>query len=144
MSQPVGTGGIVDSLIGIADSLYGVRDAVGANIELTYLVTRTWSGAVPGDGTYIDDIVQLLPSPGIKQLKADWKAREAGLMELGDTMLTGISKQSHFERSSIDCTSELPNVERFYKISNKLYSVVSVEDHYISWDVRIRKLANQG
>jgi hypothetical protein len=137
-------GTLILDLIGIADSLYGVRDTVGANKELTFQVTRTWTGATPGDGTFTDVVKQVAPSPAIANLGSSWKARQAGLDESGDTMLSGLSKQSYPTRETIDCTSKLPNVERFYMIAHKLYSVVNVEEQYISWTVRIRKVAHQG
>jgi hypothetical protein len=136
--------GLVDDLRAISGDLYGVRDTIGANKELTYLVTRTWTGTVPGDGTYSDVTTQVLPSPAISELRSSWKAREAGLDESGDTMLKGIAMQQYPTRDTIDCTSSAGNIEKFYKIANKLYSVVDVTEEYISWTVRIRKVSHQG
>jgi len=139
------TGGIVQDLIGIADSLYGVRDDIGAVLEPVYLVTRTWSGTQPGDGTFTDVETHLLPSPAIAELTSSWKLKEVGLQEgSGGTMLSGISKQSWPTRDKVDCTSTQANVERFYKIAGKLYYVKTVKENYVSWTVFIAKVAHQG
>lgn len=137
--------GIVQDLVGIADSLYGVRDDIGAVLEPVYLVTRTWSGAAPGDGTFTDAIQHVLPSPAIAELTSSWKLREIGLQEGSSaTMLSGISKQSWPTRDMVDCTSTAANVEKFYQIAGKLYYVKQVKENYISWTVFITKVAHQG
>jgi hypothetical protein len=137
--------GIVQDLIGIADSLYGIRDDIGAVLEPVYLVTRTWSGATPGDGEFTDDVVRVLPSPAVAELTSSWKLKEIGLQEgSSGTMLSGISKQSWPTRDTVDCTSTQPNVEKFYQIAGKLYYVKTVKENYVSWTVFITKVAHQG
>lgn len=136
--------GLIQSLLGVADSILGVRDAIGAVIEPVYLVTRTWSGTQPGDGTPTDVTVQVLPSPQLVNLVNTTKPQSAGSVEQGSIMLKGISKQSYQTKDTIDLTSTQANVEKFYKLKNRLYNVTSVEESYITWNVRLKEAEHNG
>lgn len=136
--------GLITDLTAVADAILGVRDSVGAVIEPVYIVTRTWSGTQPGDGTKVDVVAQVQPSPAIKNLANDFRARAAGNYEMGDMQLVGISKQSYTTRASVDLTPPSANVEKFYRIAGKLYNVTQVEESYITWNVRIREAGHTG
>ena len=87
---------LVDSLI--VDVIDGLRDelqpAFGIRAYRVYRIIRTWSGTVPGDGTFADDAAELRPQPKV----AVWdgfRFREdpAGLAAAGRVRLTEVSLQ---------------------------------------------------
>lgn len=136
--------GLINSLLGVADSILGVRDAIGAVIEPVYVVTRTWTGTQPGDGSATDVTVQLLPSPQLVNLTNTSKPGSAGTVENASIMLKGVSKQSYPAKGDVDMTSNAANVEKFYKLRGRLYNVTSVEESYITWNVRIKEAEHNG
>lgn len=131
--------GLISDLTSVADDILGVRDDLGAAIHDVYILTRTWSGTEPGDGSKTDSTAQVTPTPAIKDLAHDFKAQEAGNYEQGDLILKGISKQSYPNESDIDLSTGSDDVQKFYQINGKLYQVISVKERYITWDVQIRK-----
>lgn len=139
MSAPKG---IVPALLPAIDSILSIRDSIGALIEPMFLVTRTWSGAEPGAGTASDNVVQLLPTPAMKNFSQDVRLREGGAVKAGDIILKGISKNK-FDLAELDGTSPGLNVEKFYRIGVKLYTVINVTENYVTWDVQLRELTNQ-
>lgn len=136
--------GLLTDLTAIADSILGIRDTIGAVIEPVYIVVRTWTGAQPGDGTSSDVTTQLLPSPQLANLVNTSKPGSAGTVENASIMLKGISKQSYATKDTVDLTSTLANVEKFYKLRGRLYNVTSVEESYITWNVRIKEAEHIG
>ena len=136
--------GLIDDLTAVANSILGIRDDVGAVIEPVFLVTRTWTGAEPGLGSYSDVVAQILPSPAVRNLATDFRAQSAGTKELSEIMLHGVSKQSYPTRDMIDCTCATANIERFYRVSGKIFNVTKVESSYITWNVRAREASHEG
>lgn len=136
--------GLITDLTAVANSILGVRDDLGAVIQPVYLVVRTWSGSQPGDGTKTDVTTQVLPSPQIKDLASDFEAQRAGNYEEGDLIIRMISKQTYTTRSMVDCSSTDRKIEKFYKVSGLFYTVTHVEESYITWNVRIRKVSHAG
>lgn len=134
--------GIIDDLLPITNDILGVRDEIGAVIHPIYLVTRTWSGVTVGDGTFADTQTQVLPTPQIENLFLKLPALQAGVVQSGDLLLKYISKQSYPDEDTVSCKSILDNVEKFYKINNNFYQVISVKESYVTWDVYIRKLTS--
>lgn len=134
--------GIIASLLPAIDSILGVRDQVGAVIQPVSLVTRTWSGLAVGDGTAVDTVVQMLPSPGLKNFSQDIKLREGGAVKSGDIILTSVSKNS-YTLVQLDGTSPAQNIEKLYLVGAKLYQVINVMEKYVTWDVQLRELSNQ-
>lgn len=134
--------GIIDSMLPCADSILGIRDSIGATIKLVYLVTRTWSGAIPGDGTAVDTEVQMLPSPGIQDLSQDLRIKEGGAVKAGDIFLRNVSRNSYTE-TQLDGSSASANIEKFYRVGDKLYQVISVTESYLTWKIQLRQMSNQ-
>jgi hypothetical protein len=135
--------GIVSDLTDVADDILGVRDAIGATIHPIYILTRQWSGAEPGDGTAVDTVAIVKPSPAIKSLAHDFVAIQAGSVQSGDLLLKGISKQSYPLKESVAFTAQEPNIEKFYRIDGALYQVISVVENYIYWNVQIRRVTHE-
>lgn len=131
---------LLTDLLGVTDDILGVRDTIGAVIYPIYLTTRTWSGTEPGDGTATDVDTQILPSPSVKDLSHDWDSLKGGNAQQGDLLLQYISKQSYPSEDTVRCKSSARNIEKFYKINGHLYTVVSVSEKYVYWNVQIRKV----
>lgn len=134
--------GLIDDLLGSVDDILGVRDSVGAVLHPVFMVTRTWTGTQPGEGTFADVSVQVLPSPGIKEFSHDVRLREGGFIKQGDIILRGVSRNLYAE-SDIDNSTAAKNIEKFYQLDNRLYTVIHVKENYLTWDVQIRKLSHQ-
>lgn len=133
--------GIIDDLLPITNDILGVRDEIGAVIHPVYLLTRTWAGGSVGDGAATDTQVQVLPTPSIKSISHNLPALQAGVYQVGDLILSHISKQSFPLEDVVACKSASTAVELFYKINNKLYQVISVKESYVTWEVHIRKVS---
>ena len=134
--------GLIDDLKASVDDILGVRDSIGAVLQPIYIVTRTWSGTTPGDGTAVDTEAQVLPSPGIKDYSHDLRMREGGVVKAGDIMLTGVSGNLYTE-SQLDGTSSAGNIEKLYRVGTKMYQVINVVQKYVTWEVQLRLLTNQ-
>lgn len=132
--------GLIADLTKVANDILGVRDAVGAAIHKVYIITRTWGSGEVGNGTPVDTVALVKPSPGLKNLDHDFREMAAGAAQVGDIILTGLSKQTYTQRSQIAFDDLTEGVEKFYRLDGKLYSVVSVVESYITWNVHIRRV----
>lgn len=132
--------GLIDDLTLVADDILGIRDSIGAAIHNVYIVTRTWSGSEPGDGTPTDVVAQMLPTPALVDLSHKFVLQEPGRYKQGDIMLKGISKQSYGTEDIVRLKSASKAVEKFYRINSQLYVVVNVRESYITWDVHVRRV----
>ena len=134
--------GIIDSLLPAVNSILGVRDAAGAVIDPIYFVTRTWTGAEIGEGTASEVVVQMLPSPGLKNYSQDVRLREGGVVKQGDIILTNVSRYS-YQEADLDGSSTGNNVEVLYLVGVKLYQPINIFKNYLTWNVQLRELTNQ-
>lgn len=134
---------IIEDVLACTDEILGIRDDIGAVKHPIYVLTRTWSGTERGNGTPVDSIEQILPTPYIVDLFANIRLREGGKVQEGDLMMKTISKQSYPSKDFI--TLKVPNnkTEKFYYINNKLYEVIHVSEKYVYWNVHIRLTAKQ-
>jgi hypothetical protein len=142
-------GGIINAMLPAIDSILAVRDSVGAVIKPVYFVTRQWytdSGltmaATQPEGFAKDSVVQLLPSPGMKNFNQDVRLREGGAIKAGDIILKDISANK-FQEADLDGTTPNKGVSKFYLIGVKLYQVINVTRKYVTFDVQVRELTNQ-
>lgn len=133
----------------IDDAKKQVDDALRTVTDLeiykakVYLVTRTWSGSQPGDGTATDVKVLFTPVPQIKDFSVDLRLQEGGLVQQGDLLLKYIPKQTYPNENQVDCSKTVKNIEKFYMINDKLYVVISVVSEWTHWNVLIRKTKSQ-
>jgi len=134
---------LIDSLIPNLDSTLGVRDSIGAVLHKVGIIVRTWSGKKPGDGQASDVLSAISPTPGLKEFTHDVRLLEGGAVKQGDIIVRGISKHRYPTEDLVDCSSLLRNVERFYLIDERLYTVINVKEGYVTWDVQVRKYSNQ-
>jgi hypothetical protein len=131
-------GGIIESLLDVADDILSVREEIGAAIHYVYRVTRTWSGESCGDGTFEDISEKITPTPGFRDLSLSLRSLEGGFFQRGDVIIQGISKQSYPDKSAVALECSELNVEKFYKIDEKLFQVIHVRESYVTWDVHVR------
>lgn len=134
---------ILDSLRLNVNSILGLRDSLGVTKGLVYLVTRTWEGPEMGEGNYIDEEVQMLPTPYIFIFSAEDKIPEGGNVKLHDIVLRQISMQTYPTVDLIDCSSDIENIEKLYRVDGSLYRVIEVTKKHVTWKVILRRLSQQ-
>lgn len=134
---------LISSLQSSVDSALGIRDQLGIKIHDVFLLTRTWTGTRPGDGSAKDSVEQLLPTPKIVDYSHNLRLQEGGTIRQGDIILKGVSKGEYPDESVIDGSSHHKNIEHFYLIDDRLYNVINVKENYFTWDVQLRKLADK-
>lgn len=134
---------LIDSLKGCTDSVLGVRDSIGAVKAEARIVTRTWSGSYPGDGTFTDSEVRILPSPHVVDLSNNVRLIQAGVVQLGDIELRSISKNKYPDKTVLDSTSPSRNVEKFYRLGESIYQIIMIREKYLTWSVMLRKTTDQ-
>jgi hypothetical protein len=132
---------LVDDLRQTVNPILSIRDELGASKQPVSIVTRKWTGTEPGDGSYRDSELPLLPSPSIVDYSADYRVREGGAVQMGDIRLKWISKQSFPVRSEVDGSSSSHSIERFYKVGKDLYRVIHVEEKLLCWNITLRKVS---
>jgi hypothetical protein len=134
--------GLIDSMADCSDSILGLRDSIGAVLKPTFLVTRTWTGEISGDGEATDEEEQMLPSPGIKTFEHDLRIQEGGVVKQGDILLRGVSKNK-YDQETVERKSAEKRIEKLYRVGDSLYSVVSVVEKQLTWDVLLRRISDQ-
>jgi hypothetical protein len=134
---------LIENLRDNINQMLGVRDSLGVAKKQVYIVTRTWSGLEPGDGTYKDQTEQVLPSPGIRIYSNDYRIKEGGLIQQGDVLLRWISRESFPYLCQVDGSVKAQNVEVFYKLDDILYRVIQVEEKLLCWHVQVRRVSKQ-
>lgn len=143
MPKSIDTAGVVGDLKDGLDDILGLRDDLGAALMEVYIVTRVWSGSEIGDGNAVETKSQLQPSPRITRISSDNKALDGGVAQLGDILLTGLSKKSYENKYDIDGTSNNEQTDMFYEVDGDLYKVIDVQEKHLTWNVLIRKQSNQ-
>lgn len=134
---------LIDSLKDCTNSILGIRDKLGAVTRKVSLVTRSWTGRRPGDGEHTEEVCELDPQPGIKEISHDVRVTIGGAVQQGDIILYHVSKQSYPTEDLINCEVEDQNIEKFYRIGNNDYRVIHVKERHLTWDLQVRKLSDQ-
>jgi hypothetical protein len=134
---------IVQSLLGVVDTMLGVRDDIGAKIHDVFILTRTWTGERPGDGTDSEERVQILPSPQIVDYSQNLRITEGGAIKSGDIILKNLSRNTYPDESFLDCSTDARNIERYYFINDRQYTVIQVKESYLTWDIHLRKRSDE-
>jgi len=130
------------------DCALQVRDDLGLQLHNVEILKRTKSAVDPElegfgvEGTIVDSIERkFFPTPQIVDYGHSYAAREGGNFKKGDLLLKQITKNKYKE-SDIDCSrldGEGDNIERFYYINKKLYTVIHVAEKNFWWNVQVRK-----
>jgi hypothetical protein len=120
-----------------------VRDSIGAGLKEVSIVTRTWTGEAPGDGTASETKMQILPTPRIVDLSQSLKIAPGGAVQQGDIILKHVSKVTLPTEDEAACRSESRSVEKFWEIGSVLYQVISVTESHLTWNVQLRRLSDQ-
>ncbi len=142
--------GIDSAILQGVDSILGIRDAIGAIIKPIFFVTRTFykdagktvPATQPEGSNAKDVVVQVLPTPGMKQFNQDIRLREGGSIKAGDIILKGISKNL-FKEKDLDGSTSAKNIQKLYLIGDKLYQVINVYEKHVTFNVQVRELTNQ-
>lgn len=127
----------------VFDDAVQIRNEIGAILDEIYIVTRTWSGDQPGNGTAIESKVIIFPAPWIIDLSQDLRLKEGGVIHQGDILLKQISRKRYPLETDINCTSTNPKIEKFIELGGYLYQVISVKKTYADWNIQIRRLTDQ-
>lgn len=130
---------LVNDILGCTDEILSIRDDLGAKKYQVSILTRVWSGTELGDGTPVDSVEKIYPSPYIVDYSQSLRLSEGGNVKEGDILLKNISRQSYANESDLDCSTNNKNIEKFYFINNRLYNVVSITRHYVYWNVMVRQ-----
>ncbi len=104
-----------------------------------YILTRTWSGVRIGNGVKTDTTVEVSPVPYIKTYDLDIRLRVGGVIKAGDIIIKYMSKDDYPDLSFLETVTNIRNVQKFYKIDNKLYTAVGTSDGYAYWNIHLRK-----
>lgn len=143
---------LTENLADAIDCALQVRDDLGLQIHNVHIITRTKAVAdseLEGfgpEGTIRDTKVQIFPTPKIVDYSHSLRTREGGGVRQGDLVLKQISK-SKYSRADIDCTKtpeQGDNIEKYYYINEELYTVISVTEKTMWWNVQVRKHISQG
>ena len=134
---------LVESLKDCSNTIFEIRSNLGAALRSVYFVTRVWSGRTPGEGVATDSVQEILPVPGIKELRHDRRVKEGGTATEGDLVIYHISKKNYATEDLVNAKSDAKNIEKFYKIGTYLYRVTHVQERYLSWDIHVRRLTDQ-
>ena len=134
--------GVLDGLKDCLDDVLSIPGDLGLRLHQVFQVTRTWQGPMVGDGSFTDEVVEVLPQPGIKDFTHSVRVLEGGSIKQGDLILTGVSKNAYPEESDVDLKSA-DHVEKFYRVGCNDYRVVSVKENLLTWDIQVRRLSDQ-
>lgn len=139
---------ILDCLGDSIDCALGVRDDLGLQLHFVKILKRTNPVVDPelagfDGGAVITDVIekQITPSPRIVDYSHDLRAREGGNIRQGDLLIKQISK-NQYSKADINCSrldGEGANIERYYYVNDELYTVISITEKYMWWNVQIRK-----
>lgn len=129
-----------DCFLDSLDAITSVRDDIGANIQDSFIVTRTWSGERVGDGTFTDHTIQILPSPYMLDLSHDVRIQRGGSYESGDLILRTINKARYTEEDLRTDTNE-ETVEKFIKVGDHFYRTKHIKEKFITFEIHISKVA---
>lgn len=127
-------------LLDCVDEILGVRDCLGLNLADCYIVTRTWTGERPGDGTFTDVSTQILPSPSVADYSHNVRTTEASTVKSGDLILGNISRNKFPDELVLRTDTLLQNVEKFIKVGRHYYRTIHIKEELLTWAVHVRKI----
>lgn len=133
---------IIDGLKDCSDAILGIRDGIGAALKPVHFVERTWSGGEPGSGTATDVKELMANTPHIVDLSQNFRALQGGNVKQGDLLLKMVDKQRHPRERFIPAKGTR-NKEQFLMIGDLLYTVISMRERSLQWDVQIRPASDQ-
>lgn len=135
-----GCSDIKDSLLDCLDDILSVRECIGANLADVKIITRTWSGARPGDGQFDDVEIPLTPAPQIRDYSHDIRLQQGGSYKQGDLLLRAISKNAFPTEIELRTDTGIKNVQKFIKVGENYYITINVKENLVTWDIQVRKV----
>ena len=134
---------MIEGLKDCSDSILGIRDGIGANLKKIYFVKRYWDGGEPGEGPFRDSESLMLDTPRIVDLSLNFRALEGGNVKQGDLLLKMVNKNRYPDKCVFGPTTNNRSEEIFLKIGDILYTVITVRERYLQWDIQVRPLSSQ-
>ncbi len=134
------SGNLRENLLKCSDKILGIREQIGAQLKDVSIITRTWSGRRPGDGTFSDEVLEVKPTPEIVDLSHDVRITNVGAVKAGDLILRGVSRNSFPDELVLRTDTTDKKVEKVYKVGKHFYHVVNIKENLITWDIQIRKI----
>jgi hypothetical protein len=127
-------------LLDCIDKVLEVRECIGAQLAEVSIVTRTWTGERPGDGTFTDVEVPMSPLPQIKDFSHNVRITDASAVKQGDLILIGISQNAYPDENTLRTDTGIKNVEKMIKVGRHYYRTISVKQKLVTWDIQVRKI----
>ena len=117
------------------EKILSVRDKLGFKSANVYFYEK------PHDPDSTALWKQILPSPMIKPLDADFILASGGIYETGDLGLYNIVKKFH-PRSSLETATQSGSSERYFILDNKsqtlAYNTIRIEEKLLVYNVFVR------
>lgn len=129
---------LVERLRAKSDRFWAVRERIGFK-QKVYILTRVWPGPRLGEGVPTDTVVRVKPAPGIRDLAHSRQMSVHGQTVEGDLAITGIAFNNYSEEQLGNVQEGQPLRERFYLIDGKTYSVSSISQKFVSWEIILKK-----
>lgn len=134
--------GVRESLQDCIDGVLTLRGELGLNLHPVSFVERTWSGGERDRGEVTKETVtEMWPAPRIVDLSHNFRLLEGGNYQQGDLMLRQISKNQFPKEEMLSMVTDSRAKERFILIDGKRYTVISIRERLLWWDLQIRKQA---
>jgi hypothetical protein len=114
----------------------GVRDRLGLSKAAVSLLTKSWDGKKPGEGSCTESRMEMHPSPTIKDYGHDLRIVEAGAIRQGDLLLKHLDRK--LTREQILNQTDRASVESYWEIDGRLYKAVKEKDEIFYWSVQVR------
>lgn len=135
--------GVIDSFFPGLNDILGLRDDIGAALKPVYILTRTWSGSEPGDGTATDVKVRMLPSPRVVYPNRKHVNKPGGAAEEVDLMLKMVSKETYNTYAKVDDATTLKKIEKFYDVGGLLYRPIEIREKHLVYEILLRLSTDQ-
>lgn len=128
-----------DDLIPLIDDIREevVDGIAGLRLRTVATRTRTWSGTARGLGAPTDVDHTLSPVP---KVMGEPRARSGEGGRVDDGELTASKVSLAYARADLDGGTMAATVEFFWLIDGEPYRVVSVEERFLAWEVRLRTM----
>lgn len=131
----------MDAILKAVESALSIRDKAGLVTKKVWVVHRIWSSGEVGHGDYKDILIDVTPTPVIKDMTQDMRIVQGGVYQAGDFRLTSIPKSRYSQHDLDPKVSE--NEEILYKVGDDLCQLVSIKENYATWDIHVRRIKSQ-
>lgn len=134
------SGNLRTNLTKCIDKVLEVKQNIGAIKADVSIITRTWTGRRPGDGTFTDVEKEIKPTPCILDFSHDIRLQSGGNYKAGDLMVTSVSRNKFPVESELLTVTSVESVEKFIKVGPHFYRTISIKENFVTWNIHIRKI----